>query len=266
MSSPARSSFGDGPAGVVGHGDRQRRRRRAEVIVLFASIVFLGFSFWSARQVEAVSLQYSVYPGLINSGGLAEYGWHFDEGGYPWFGARDYNGASYAYFRANLNQTQSLQTRWKLTHHGVCGVRVNQQQLYWYGWVDNSGTDFHYLHLSWRPSSPTYTAVVQGYGDNVATYVGTLDYCGTSELHLHQSGDLSGPSYVYRVPYSNDTCWVDSDVGQCPSTYRVDNGSSCPPSSWSGYGGVSGTIARYSCELWSAEYKADWQKTFEVQW
>jgi hypothetical protein len=51
-----------------------------------------------APKVYAASDQINIYPAIYDGGmTLYDFGWHFDETGYSWFGAQDYSPPNYNY-------------------------------------------------------------------------------------------------------------------------------------------------------------------------
>ena len=148
-----------------------------------------------------------------------------------------------------------------------------EAQLYSSGaWNTLNGTRLRYLHVSGVIPGPT--GVMQYNGEEIYNVVGLIAYsgygsgCVYGSPHVHQSADLE-PGSTLNVRNNNnpdESCWVNSDIGQCPGTYTRDH-VSCPNSYQTGSYSRSGTISEYICEEWSEkEFDPDITAVFYIDW
>lgn len=246
----------------------------ARLALLAASIGVLVGVLLSAPRAEAASLQVLHYPAQQHTG-LFDYGWHFDETGNS-FGARDYNysgdgSSDWETLRVKLDQTQTYAIRWKITPR-TCGVTaVQQQNTTGSTWITNGGTEMHFLHMqdstritTTSGTDPYYTTSIKNAAATLSVNLGQQGLCGTTAYHTHHSADLSSTSFLFRVIYPGDTCWVDSDTWHCPSTYR-DHLTCTSGTTTTGFT-KSGNFTEYFCETWSNQSQSKDNAAFHLIW
>jgi hypothetical protein len=247
---------------------------RLALTVAVAAFVAVSTDF---RTAHAATATWNVYPGFAVSG-IYDFGWHFDES--PQYGAQDYNFVNdinaNVVFSAKLSQTSAYPLRWRFdSTTKTCTVIVVAQAFVFGGWYDVAGTEMHYIHLTERVANGTVTATIQSNGSAVLNYLGHAGNCNifVNAYHVHQSADLSTGSRMFRVWYTDDTCWSDTagqNSYQCPGgNFILDNQnySPCPPGQPQfARGAISGPLARYNCEEWSKQNRDYTLRAFYGVW
>jgi hypothetical protein len=234
-------------------GDRYRIV--AHLLTVKASIFLgaLGFLVASliltSNMATGYSAQVNTWVGF-SSGAVYNYGWHHNDNNYS---AMDFSGpaeGTAVKHQASLSATQTDDARFVYYRSGSCKVIAYPQYEYTPGgWATRSGVDVHYLHMDNRIADGSHSPEMDTWGESVSVQIGTNGNCGTSAVHLHQSGNIY--SDVEWAFLGADSCWGDSTY-YCPgSSWKADNGGVCPPSGWSGTAVKSGTIPRYECQTWS---------------
>ncbi len=136
-------------------------------------------------------------------------------------------------------------------------------------WLLRSGTQVQYLHIDNPIDNGEHSNIIKNSGETVTEKVGTNGNCGTTPVHLHQSGN-TGSNVVWAR--NDDSCW--GVAGDCPGTWKADNDlpteSTCDPEveGWDGYETVSGNNTKYACQEWSLLTNAPAQSSpiFKLQW
>jgi hypothetical protein len=243
----------------------------SKVILLAFSAAFFFFAILSVPKVQAATDYWFVLPGL-NYSGIYEYGWHFDEGG-DW-GARDFNrtndGGLTVSVRGQININPGYAVRYAYSPT-TCRMDARAQGLLSGQWTNLSGTNVRYLHIN--PGSSGFTSSMQSPGTSVTASVGTVagtGGCLWGSAHLHQSGDLSGSSFLYRkLNGANDTCWSDS-LGHCSAFSWSRAYVSCSTFQWGSFA-RTGTIwpiasGPYTCSSWQQQNHGTSSAVFSVGW
>ncbi len=258
------------PASVRGRLTALSPVRRAALLVLAASALFAASFAVTSSPVDAVSLKWRIYPGVVVAG-LYEYGWHYNEAFMvSSYGAKDYNpvsGSTPVRIRATAASNLGGYYRYiTAVWSSPCDVWATAQVWDGQVWLTLGGFELHYLHVV--PGTMGATAWMNVSNDTINHQVGTVAATGTAcasgGAHLHQSANLAGASYNWRNHLSNETCWILSDGGQCSGSGPWRKHTSC--STWSGTASKSGNITEYVCNTWSKESRSINIATFLVQW
>ena len=239
---------------------------RTRLAVLIASVIFLILSLTTASRVQAATDYWSILPG-INSTGIYEYGWHFDESGS--FGARDFNKTNDAGLTVYLRATVITDPGYDVRYYKAattCRMDAQAQGLLSGQWTYLSGTTLHYLHLVTGTTGAAGS--MRTAGSSISSSVGTIASSGScvdGQPHLHQSGDLSASSFIYRqLNGTNDTCWADT-TSLCSSFSWTRDWTSCTTYTSGSYT-KSGSVSEYICEEWSQQSFGQNSAVFKIRW